>query len=821
MKQLFSIFAFCLFSTFLIAQNEFFEGQTTHSACHLHKHGAVEAAHFAGMAENGINYNSRSDTFDLLNFDLQLDVTDFANKKIYGAATIDWKAKMDGVAEIVFDLEGLATDGVWDAATGLALGFSALPKMLKITLPAPTVAGQTGSVRIKYRGSPLTCGCGFGGFYFEGGNAYNLGIGLTDVPPNNGRMWFPCFDSFRERATYDLHVRSRAPRKGYCSGDFLGETALGGDTILRNYRMNLPLPTYLLGIAVGDYRVVEQKYSGIYGDHPIQIVAKAADTTQAKGSLSRLNDAISAFEAWYGPYVWGAVGYVGTQRGAMEHSNLIAYPDFAFDGTQANNGLMAHELAHHWWGNITSPETPEDMWVKEGGAEYGAHLFVEKSFGRAAFETKIKDNTKFVLKNAHKDDGAYLALSPMPTPQTYGTHTYNKGALVYHNLRGYLGDSLYRHAMSAVLDSFHFEDLDAARYRDFLSAWTGKDLKPFFDAWIFAPGYSTFEIDSVKIENAEAEVFVEQKMYKAADFHQKVPLAITFWDAAQKKFDGQIEVAGQYGSGKIALPAGFQPVAWAQNQNQRLNTAVMHHTQTHKTTTTGLAAVPFADFNIRIWQLPAGDSALVYVAHHPAAPDKPASAPAGFHLSKSHFWRVDGVWPDGFWATASMQYNKSGDWLNDADLVSVTEDSLRLFWRPDAATAWQEHPFYTKQLIGGSTNGFGVIRVDSLLRGDYAFGNGELQPAVAVSEPSKNEAFELRIFPNPAADLVEAELFSDENTGWGLQLFDLSGRLVLEKTATSNRAKSLIINELAVGNYLLKAVDDRGRTLASKPFSKI
>jgi Peptidase family M1 domain/Peptidase M1 N-terminal domain/Secretion system C-terminal sorting domain len=776
------------------------EEETHYSGCHIHKREILSGLN--AVAENFYDFNTRSDTFDILNYDIALDVTNFAGKTIYGTTTILFKAKMDGVSDINFDLEKLKVDSVTTVG-GLLLNFVHVGTWLNISLPQPMAATEEYSVKVYYHGQPKTCDCGFGGFYFENGIAYNLGIGLSEIPPNNGRTWFPCFDSFKERATYDLHIRTNAGRKAYCSGDFLGEMSVGGDTILRNYRMNIQLPTYLLGIAVGNYSVIKSTYSGDYGTNPVELVVNPSQVAKAEASFSKLNDAISVFEAWYGPYIWGRVGYVGTTKGAMEHSNSIAYPDFAFDGAQTNAGLMAHELAHHWWGNISGPILPTDMWIKEGGAEYGAHLFIEKTAGRAAFEKKCRDNTRFVMKNAQADDGGYLALSPMPQPQTYGTHTYNKGALVYHNLRGYLGDTLYRHTMMAVLDSFYLRGMSAQEFRDYLTQKSGRDMNPFFNAWIFNPGYPTFEIDSVQFSGQQATMFVQQKGFHLPIFHQKVPLQAVFYAQNGQREEFIIEANGEFSTQNITLPAGFTPVWWVLNENQKLNIASFNAKKTFTTTTNTLESLAASDLQIKIDAMPTGDSAMVQVDHHWGAADPQPDAPSYFHISKNHFWRVGGLWPTGFRASASLNYN--GNTTNsflDADLVANGEDSIRLVWRPRAGESWREYYFY-KKLIVGATNGFGVMRIDTLLAGDYAFANGLYSPITAADEPQKTVNL-VKIFPNPATDFLNIE---SENglllNDFLVEIFDESGRLLLSEKG----AKSLKINELAAGNHILKVTD--------------
>ncbi|MEZ4908518.1 MAG: M1 family aminopeptidase [Saprospiraceae bacterium] len=159
-------------------------------------------------------------------------------------------------------------------------------------------------------------------------------------------------------------------------------------------------------------------------------MCKAADTSKVASSFAYLPFALEALEYWYGPYQWNRVGYAMTTNGAMEHPTNIAFPDFlGNDGDpEVTMDIMAHELAHHWWGDVTTLTTAYDMWIKEGTSEYGMHQFIEYFFGKKRFQDLMRSNSYTVVTSAHINDDGFWSLSGMPMDHTYGTTTYNKGA---------------------------------------------------------------------------------------------------------------------------------------------------------------------------------------------------------------------------------------------------------------------------------------------------------------------------------------------------------------------------------------------------------
>ena len=182
----------------------------------------------------------------------------------------------------------------------------------------------------------------------------NLGIGLTTVPPNFGKVWYPCFDSFMERAAYTFHVKSAGGRWLLGQGDFIGEVQLGGDTVIRSYDLPHAIPTHVSAIAVANYAENNFTHTGAYGDIPVSLRAKPTQLSAMVGKFADLGACIDALEHWYGPYPYGRIGYVLTTDGALEIVTNIAYPDFMpGQPVGQNRDLYALSLIH-----ISEPTRP-------------------------------------------------------------------------------------------------------------------------------------------------------------------------------------------------------------------------------------------------------------------------------------------------------------------------------------------------------------------------------------------------------------------------------------------------------------------------------
>jgi aminopeptidase N len=228
----------------------------------------------------------RSDTFDVLEYRIHLTVKDFQLSQLVGYTEVDFKPKMDGLNYLNLDLERLVVDSV--LYRGNPLPFTHVGPLLTLQFPDVLTTQDTHSVVVYYKGVPMTSASGFGGFYFENGYAYNLGIGIRDKPHNYGRAWFPCFDNFVERSTYEYHITHASNHMAYCVGTYLGTEDLGNGLMRTSYRMEQPIPTYLSSVAVSDYSHIEFNHPGENGIIPVRLIARPADLNAFENSFQQI-----------------------------------------------------------------------------------------------------------------------------------------------------------------------------------------------------------------------------------------------------------------------------------------------------------------------------------------------------------------------------------------------------------------------------------------------------------------------------------------------------------------------------------------------------
>lgn len=756
---------------------------------------------------------ARSDTFDIHHYDIAVDVTNYTGKTISAAVRIDYRVKMNA-AVIRFNLiDTLTVDSV--IMDGQALAFGHADDLLTVQLPEATV-GNDYSLSVHYHGKPAR-DPQWGGFYFESNYIYSLGIGLSTIPPYFGKVWYPCFDSFVERASYTWHIKSAGTFRAHGQGELISEVQLGGDTVVRTFDFAPEITTHIASIAVADYKDSTFIHTGAYGDIPVRLTAKPAALNTMVSKFASIGDAIDCDEFWYGPYPYSRVGYIFTTDGAMEIPTNVAYPDFM--NTQSlleNRGLFGHELGHHWWGDKLTPHTHNDMWMKEGPAEYSAHLLEEWIGGRTAYIKTVKDNQLNVLRTAHLDDGGFQPLSPMPDAYIYGTHTYYKGASVMHNLRGYLGDTLFRQALRGVQQQFQDTTLDAAGFRDALSAASGTDLHAFFDAQVFTPGFSVFvvrDLQSEQIGNVwDVHVQAQQRLRGTTTYHEQVPLDLTLIGAEMQKQDYRITAGGDLTD--LQVSCDFEPVMAVLNRYDVLNQARMDHEQLVRPNVAFSSALPYVDF--RLYPTTITDSTFVRVEHEWAAPDNADLGWGVFEVSDAHYWSVDGVWPDTTEFHARIYYHASNSGDLDLGLYGTTEADAMLVYRAKGTDPWTLYPDYT--LVAGSlTDGQGYMNIDVLRKGQYAFANGNAVEAVPTAVAPD---LQLMVSPNPAMSTITISGTAERSGTLRFDVLGSDGRMLIRSSSSASGRfnRTVDVSMLPTGHYLVRVLGPDGAVLGNARF---
>ncbi|MBK9285625.1 MAG: T9SS type A sorting domain-containing protein [Sphingobacteriaceae bacterium] len=749
--------------------------------------------------------NLRSDTIDVLKYTINLEIGNFSTKDIKGNTAIRFAPKMNNQNHIRLDLLKLTIDSVKENNSALLYSYN--DTILKVNFLAAKNVVDTSTITVYYKGQPSADQL-WGGFYFDntGGAeyAYNLGVGFSAKPHNFGRVWFPCFDNFVEHSKYEFNITCDTARKAYCNG-VLMSNVVNGAKRTRNWIMNQEIPSYLASVSVAKYTQVNLTANTLLGPKPVNLVGVAGDTAAMKVGFTNLLNCITGFENYFGPYKWNRVGYclVPFNSGAMEHATNISYPRAVAGNIAYESVLMAHELAHHWWGDLVTCETQEDMWINEGMATFCAYMFLEWQYGKNSYLSSVKSEHMQLVHHLHHKEGGFRAISGIPHSLTYGDYVYKKGADMIHTLRGYMGDAAFFNACKYTMIQKELKNVNTLELRDLFQTSSGQNLVSFFNDWVLNPGWPQFDIDSVNYINAgpstySAIVSLKQKKLGAPSLYSNVPLEISFFKSDWTRVVQTVTMSGANATFTLTLP--YLPVYHALNYDSKIGDATSFESRVIKAP--GNIGLGLAKMTMNVTSSGA-DSSLIRVIHNFVSPDPFKSNPNNHRLSDQRYWKVEGIRSNGFHATARFNYDGSKNLGTysylDTLLASINGDSIRMFYRQNAKDDWKLVMNVFKFQSGLKT---GWIEIDTLKNGEYTFGNSTDTTNIIQVKENYLQGVEAKIYPNPIKDYLIIELPTEPQTEFELQVCDINGKIVLQEALKSKKSKIRFSEELAKGNYI-------------------
>ena len=746
---------------------------------------------------NTLTAQNRTDSLHIDNYDIQLNITDFTGHQIYGNTTLTAIAKVNGLASLSLDFQSLIVDSV-NVNGNAILHFEHENNLLTIPLQNIVNQGDTIFSTIYYHGVPAK-DSRFGGFYFSGNYAFNIGVAFQYLPHNFGRAWYPCLDFFNDKSTYQFHIETLANHKAICGGVLVDSVFTDSNTMIWHWNLTKPVSSYLTSVAVGEYQQYHDTVQGMERIIPIDIYAYPTSFDKVHGSFSNLKQIIQLYEQKFGAYPWDRVGYVEVafNAGAMEHVANIAYPHFAITNNNTYESLYAHELSHMWFGDLITCNRAEEMWINEGFATYIEAIVKEALYPNDnpeidGYRSTIRDLHYEVLESAHTDDGGYFALNNVPQNVTYGSTSYKKGGLIVHALRKYMGDSLFFSSIQQLLHEKQFETISSEELFHFLTQKSGIDLTDFYESHINQPGFLHFSIDSIRpIHDHEYHFYVRQRLSHATHLGRSNFLDITFFSSTRQQYTiTGFECSEEYADGIVTLP--FTPLFAVIDYNEKLADAVIDANLLLKDI--GTTNASSANFRIKVNSI--SDTTLLRVEDNLVTPDTfQMEHPNIFALSRTHYWRIAMTPENTIDGTLRFFFH---NWTTSRDyelLRNHTIDEIQLLYRRSPADEWQMIP--TTHSGNLST---GCLNTNNIAAGEYVLAIGNPPDQILDTKDSSP----ITIQPNPTSDIVTISFSSEAllpNTIY--QIYDVKAQLIQQGVITDTRT-TLSIKDCKPGTYFIK-----------------
>jgi aminopeptidase N len=462
----------------------------------------------------------RSRDFDLqhLKLDLSFDVP---ARKVMGTATLRLSPMAGDLHEIALDSAGLQVEGV--TVAGRSARFRADGDKLYITLEGQYAAGASLDVAVRYHAQPKR------GLFFIMPDQHHPNRPQQiwangDTAGGNNRYWFPGYDFPNDKATTEMLVTVPAGWQAVSNGKLAGATEnqqAGTKTL--HWVQEQPMASYLVSLVAGEFDRREEKWKV-----PVEYYVPRGRASDVPRTFGRTIEMLDFFSANVAPYPWAkyAQAAVDTFGGGMENTSATTLAAAALldprefeDRRQGIDGLISHEMAHQWFGDLVTCADWRHTWLNEGFATYFAALWAEHAEGRDYFDWSLFNAAKGIV-------GSTLQVPVVPRDgqptETAYAFIYNKGGWVLHMLRGQLGDARFWKAIQHYTKKFSFQTATTADFAEAVSEATGQDLEWLFDQFVYQPGQPDVDV-AWDYDGASRLLHVSLKQ-KAPLFHMPVEL---------------------------------------------------------------------------------------------------------------------------------------------------------------------------------------------------------------------------------------------------------------------------------------------------------
>ncbi len=356
--------------------------------------------------------------------------------------------------------------------------------------------------------------------------------------------WFPTIDHPNERCTGEVKVTVENRFSTLSNGLMIRSTNLEGGKRQDHWVMDQPHAPYLFMLAIGEFSITRDSWRG----KELGYWVEPKYASFAKDIFNHTPEMLSFFSEKYGlEYPWKKYHQVVVRdyvSGAMENTTAVIFGDFVQKTRRQlllenNDKIVAHEMAHHWFGNYVTCESWSNLTMNEGFANYAEYLWLEHKYGRAEADAHREEELNAYLESTAEGDTRHLIRFEYDQEEEmFDAHSYNKGGLVLHMLRHYLGDEVFFEGIRRFLQKHAFEAVEAHQLRLVMEEVSGRDLYVFFDQWFYDKGHPELEVNYFFVPSSqEVKVFIEQ--VQSPKFHR--PLFTLYTDLAVIKKDGSVQ----------------------------------------------------------------------------------------------------------------------------------------------------------------------------------------------------------------------------------------------------------------------------------------
>lgn len=465
----------------------------------------------------------RTHNYDVQHIKLELSF-DEAQKMVIGRATTTLQPLKNNFTR--FELDAVELDiAQVTLANGTNLNFQTYDNRLIVELDRPYSTQEQLTYVVSY-----TCHPRAGVFFIAPDSKYpNKPHEIwSQGEMEDNRRWFPVYDYPNDKATSEMLLTVAEPYTAVSNGRLVEvKEDKAKHTRTFHWSQDKPHVSYLVSFAVGDFVELKDKFEDI----PVSFYVTKAQEADALRSFEKTASMIKYFSERIGyryPYAkYAQTAVADFTYGGMENITATTLTDETIHPANVHNEfssdlLVAHELAHQWWGDLVTCRDWSHIWLNEGFATFFNDVWAEHDQGIDEYMMLMRGNYNAYVNEEQQSYRRSLVYNHYPEPdQLFDRTTYQKGALTLNNLRWVLGDEQFWRGINHYITKFAYKNADTNDFRVAMEEATGESLGWFFDQWVYKAGYPEFD---VKYDWDEATKLVHLKVKQTQIVDEITPL---------------------------------------------------------------------------------------------------------------------------------------------------------------------------------------------------------------------------------------------------------------------------------------------------------
>jgi aminopeptidase N len=474
------------------------------------------------FADTPANYQ----IIDALHYTFQVEIND-QNNRIKGHTSLLFRVKNLSLDSVYLDLTAVRTDGKGMKVSSVRLNelpvrFQHTSERLSIYFDEPLQPDYTASLHIEYQGTPVD-----GLIISE--NEYSERTFFGDNWPNRARHWLAVVDHPSDKATCEFLITAPQHYKVIANGTLREESLLSYDNAqqkkLTHWVMSEPIPTKVMVFGAARFAVLyDQEVAGV----PIQHWVYADNRENGFKDFDPTANVLQFFIQKIGDYPYQKLANVEskTKYGGMENATNIFYNELAVDGKQNIEGLIAHEIAHQWFGNSVSEKDWPHIWLSEGFATYLSHAYMEHTYGTDSMLSLLQADKYRVFSYYNKaPESAVVDTKETNLFRFLNANSYQKGSWVLHMLRQKLGDDIFWKGLRTFYKQYCHANANTEDFKKVMEKVSGQSLDSFFEEWLYSPGHPVLK-GTWKYSSLGKKLRIELQQYQENQHLYHLPIEI-------------------------------------------------------------------------------------------------------------------------------------------------------------------------------------------------------------------------------------------------------------------------------------------------------